>query len=768
MITSCDKGICIPRIQRDYAQGRIGKELLRKRLLSNFKEALDCPQTPLLLDFIYGSLEDDGRYYPLDGQQRLTTLWLLHWYVAYHAEQLEDNNRSCLAKFSYETRRSSTDFCNFLCRLKYDTKVTNLRDYISSQTGFSARWMLDPTVSAMLNTLCGTDEKDQDKNDIMDGLAELFVDTSREKFGEYWALLSGNECPIRFYNLDMRGENLPLSDDLYIKMNARGKQLSDWENFKADLLEFSDDSDALGKEIDNCWTDLFWKNHSDGKIDAILFAFVNRYIFNEYLLRIGDEKHEPTQHSLFQLYGKEGNDTSITYEDFARYTSDNICKDVTKSAINKLRLVMNRLLSFARQATNNWERLRDIVQAGWSENTKFEFIPRYIFDENNKFLGISNITLKQRLVFLAVCRYFEIVEEIEVEKLKDWIRFTWKIADYIRTDAMSNAFMLIDKKSIFCQNIMSHLESLSSANDGFATDLINEEIEKAQYIQKDPDNRKDPIQEAENFRDLHGRIGFMFHNEKGGVDWNLFKSKYERLGKLFSKSGNSSDALKQANLLKTFLSYCTNIEQIESSTNNYSYIYDYSWESWKANFLHHKYTLPTHKVLMDEKMLDIDEAAQNFEKSESTDSDYTKIYRWMLETNLLENVAERLKSGRQRPYLRRYYEVLCLYPSAEGINMENAHRDKLLQTLYNKKIIQLDENILFSNAAGCRLFLKGWHIYFSYNGVPFCWSWDNELYVNDLVCGPISKDISEGDFIELLKRFSSANSANAQTVVQIQ
>lgn len=31
-------------------------------------------------------------------------------------------------------------------------------------------------------------------------------------------------------------DKLPLSDDLYIKMNARGKRLTDFENFKADLI----------------------------------------------------------------------------------------------------------------------------------------------------------------------------------------------------------------------------------------------------------------------------------------------------------------------------------------------------------------------------------------------------------------------------------------------------------------------------------------------------------------------------------------------------
>ena len=55
MITSPNTTICIPRIQRDYAQGRIGKELLRQRLLMSCKESLDNVRDHsknLLLDFV--------------------------------------------------------------------------------------------------------------------------------------------------------------------------------------------------------------------------------------------------------------------------------------------------------------------------------------------------------------------------------------------------------------------------------------------------------------------------------------------------------------------------------------------------------------------------------------------------------------------------------------------------------------------------------------------------------------------------------------------
>ena len=97
----------IPIIQRDYAQGRLGKENLRKNFLGDLKRALDkeppYKETEMKLDFIYGTTDND-RLNPLDGQQRLTTLWLLHWYIALRADMLNEDNCAILKKFTYETR----------------------------------------------------------------------------------------------------------------------------------------------------------------------------------------------------------------------------------------------------------------------------------------------------------------------------------------------------------------------------------------------------------------------------------------------------------------------------------------------------------------------------------------------------------------------------------------------------------------------------------------------------------------------------------------
>ncbi|MEZ4879292.1 MAG: DUF262 domain-containing protein [Chitinophagales bacterium] len=79
----------IPIIQRDYAQGREREEELRENFLKFLLEAVNG--TPKELDFVYGSVKDKI-FQPLDGQQRLTTLFLLHWFIAVKEKQVVMKN----------------------------------------------------------------------------------------------------------------------------------------------------------------------------------------------------------------------------------------------------------------------------------------------------------------------------------------------------------------------------------------------------------------------------------------------------------------------------------------------------------------------------------------------------------------------------------------------------------------------------------------------------------------------------------------------------
>jgi len=70
------KAIEIPLFQRDYAQGRKDAQVrqVRERFLADLCAALEVNGKELHLDFVFGDVVN-GTLYPLDGQQRLTTLF---------------------------------------------------------------------------------------------------------------------------------------------------------------------------------------------------------------------------------------------------------------------------------------------------------------------------------------------------------------------------------------------------------------------------------------------------------------------------------------------------------------------------------------------------------------------------------------------------------------------------------------------------------------------------------------------------------------------
>src|SRR6266566_6036079 len=62
--------VVVPRIQRDYAQGRESEKEIRDAFLKKLHDALAVPHggPPLNLDFVYGSVEggEDTSFLPLD------------------------------------------------------------------------------------------------------------------------------------------------------------------------------------------------------------------------------------------------------------------------------------------------------------------------------------------------------------------------------------------------------------------------------------------------------------------------------------------------------------------------------------------------------------------------------------------------------------------------------------------------------------------------------------------------------------------------------
>lgn len=252
------KKIIIPIIQRDYAQGRCDEESsrVRTRFLKSLYAAIT--ESPITLDFVYGDIDEKGVMTPLDGQQRLTTLFLLHWYAA-KRDKVEAEEYEFLKNFSYETRYSARDFCTYLIDFEPSFSMTVSKE-ITDQSWFPLDWNKDSTIASMLTML----DAIQEKFSVVDGL---------------WKKLKADA--ISFYFLPIK--DMGLTDELYIKMNSRGKPLTTFEHFKAELEHEIKQIDGeickrIMKKIDIEWTDMLWNYRGDDNVIDDEFLRYFRFI----------------------------------------------------------------------------------------------------------------------------------------------------------------------------------------------------------------------------------------------------------------------------------------------------------------------------------------------------------------------------------------------------------------------------------------------------------------------------------------------------------
>lgn len=247
----------IPIIQRDYAQGRSDDETsgIRERFLDALIRAATT-DTDQALDFVYGEVRN-GVLRPLDGQQRLTTLYLMHWYVASQAGELDPD--AAWLRFSYATRPTARDFCETLSQHPLPKSEIAPSDWITNQPWYVYPWRQDPTISSMLV--------------VLDAIHERFALASVD-FSTVWHRLS-SERAIWFLFLPV--VDMDYGEDLYIKMNSRGRPLTPFEVFKADIenilrppLLTPERYGELTEKIDGTWTDLLWAYEKSGSGDFLI------------------------------------------------------------------------------------------------------------------------------------------------------------------------------------------------------------------------------------------------------------------------------------------------------------------------------------------------------------------------------------------------------------------------------------------------------------------------------------------------------------------
>lgn len=435
----------IPIIQRDYAQGRRNKDT--ERIRSNFLDAIHAKlaaREPMNLDFVYGDVKN-GTFAPLDGQQRLTTLVLLHWYAA-KREEVEPEELRPLGKFSYATRVSARKFFEELTGFTPKWGEGDISAQIRDQHWYAARWGNDPTIKSALVMLDAIDKK--------------FADLASPADKRLWLSLT-KENLVSFFFLPI--DDIGMTDDLYVKMNSRGKPLTEFEHFKA-MMEsriktFDEDAaKRIGKKIDIEWTRTLWQaRDTNNTVDN---PFVNYILFiaNIARHRKGEEPIKDVFDALDVLF------------------------DDTADRDHNVRLLESMF--------DIWCDVGDIQAFfdGLYTRQEYEAGKIRVFtegSENNPFLMCCNGTnfgLPNQVWLYAVCTYLlnreRIADSDRLRRLRTVNNLINASESAVRAENMKSILSQTDQ--IVVNGIVEH------APRGFVKTQIDEELAKWEYMDKHP------------------------------------------------------------------------------------------------------------------------------------------------------------------------------------------------------------------------------------------------------------------------------------------
>lgn len=451
--------IKIPIIQRDYAHGRKDEHSkdVRNLLLDHLEEALEGNRH-VDFDFIYGTVDLEGNekiLLPIDGQQRLTTLFLLHWYVNIKESA---NLDSVLMKFSYETRVSSRDFIRAVVEnppLYEDIQNQSLSNVIIDKKWFNSHWLLDPTVQGILV--------------MLDAIHIKFANFK----GEVAPLLTSGQSPITFNFLEL--EKFGLGDDLYIKMNARGKSLSTFENFKAQFEKILEEAGFAAKSkdfslmLEKDWTDLLWEYRAaDFTIDQSfmeLFSFLTSSVaIKEKTLKNPRIFSEPfvRPEELKRIYSEKEN-VEFLFGSLSLWTS--------KEEINKY-------FNFISKNISLFSADKQIFDTCVSRESNFNLVERiYLYTIIQKKLNGQKLDVVDTLRVIR-----NLVQRIRQMN-------NGQINSNLRYDTLGPIFCTIDQLIATGRPIYDAILTFDSV-EGFVDSSWKQEQEKAEFISKHPEFKK--------------------------------------------------------------------------------------------------------------------------------------------------------------------------------------------------------------------------------------------------------------------------------------
>ena len=228
-----DTKIIIPDLQRDYCWGDKAvidiKTKKTRELVTDFvKNIIDIfeneSNTILTIGLVYGYEQPHNHIQICDGQQRLTTLFLLLGVINIKAGgcfddyiiSKEERNDDYEPHLQYAIRESTLYFLRDLARNVFISQNTSITDIKSSNWYFN-EYDFDASIQSIISALLRIEDALKDNVNIN------FVD-----FGEFVL----NNLKVLYYDM----ENRSRGEETYVVINTTGEPLSSTENIKPLLL----------------------------------------------------------------------------------------------------------------------------------------------------------------------------------------------------------------------------------------------------------------------------------------------------------------------------------------------------------------------------------------------------------------------------------------------------------------------------------------------------------------------------------------------------
>ena len=716
--------IQVPYYQRDYAQGRVDDgriDNIRKVFVEELFQAIDGDKV-CHLGLVFGSYnEDDKTFIAVDGQQRLTTVFLLHWYVAWREGRL-DEYKEFLSGFSWNTRSFSSQFVNLLFNVTRSNDGV-IADIQTNKDYFSI-WENDPTVKGMITMLQEIEKQYHGKS--------------------LCAKLFSPECGIRYDILKLaKGSD----GKTYLKMNSRGRSLTTFELFKSKFIDYF--KPGFGKKFDNEWLDFMLKMSEKLKnkkqVDELLFGdpdicfmnFINEYTYLKLKLK---EKTEETEGIQVFIGAKlKDNLTDLPFVSFEKY------------------------IPAFEQNLSDFEKLFDWMIANYNvirnvdDGLRFKdwFFIDAIIKENNP-------NFSHRVKLFSLFKYAELTEYSEVDKTL-FMRWTRVFRNLVANTDIDNSNIGNICKSISGinnANIYKYLDVSKIKMLGFYEDQVKEEQAKARQIlygesRTDGESWEDIIKNAEKFAFFEGAIRFLFSDEKGKMnDWANFDRKWENAQKYFDENGVKKEY--QVPITKALVIQCNKWDNQLYDCQLFNPVKD----TWAWILTDNNWSAPVYTILVSES-LDI------IKRTHDCDDENVKKYITPVLAKLPFNeMIGKEPTGRFRWKDGRLGYYKPYGQNAIAFDWSDFNRNKILIGLIKEDVISTNQRIAMSG------FFWGWDVNFQYKGKNFQWYRNDHVYLMDdedqyaylirdeksgeetkkFYCFSVSTDMDEVSFVRNLQK----------------